>query len=202
MRMLVKLASAHSSTTGHPLSEVRYQGIDSLRRAVLRVEESVLDFVTCSKMSKNITKSSFSLDKIDEDTKEENDDDTELFASLPKIRDSAVYRPYFEALKSFEKEVEYTSSTKKSEEEEEASPLAKSLSEMLKVEVGICETVLKYTNNDMNEAGMLIVSSMDNLSGLVESLTEQNYNNDDNDNDDDDDGSSMMNLLINFKTTE
>ena len=138
MRMLLKLASAHSSTTGHPLSEVRYQGIDSLRRAVLRVEESVLDFVTCSKMSKNITKSSFSLDKIDEDTKEENDDDTDLFASLPKIRDSAVYRPYFDALKSLEKEVD-ASSTKKSEkeEEEEASPLAKSLSEMLKVEVGI-----------------------------------------------------------------
>ena len=95
MEMLVKLASAYSSTNGHPLSEVRYQGIDSLRHAVLRVEESVLDFTNYSKMSKDFTSSpSFSLSKIDEEEKVENYDNDKIFASLPKICDSTAYLPY------------------------------------------------------------------------------------------------------------
>ena len=68
------------------------------------------------------------------------------------------------------------------------SPLAVSLSDMLKVDVTVCEKVLERTNNDMNEAGMLIVSHMDDLSSLVSSLMEEDEDREvDNDDDDDDD---------------
>jgi len=200
MNMLFKIASAHSRSTGHPLPNLIAHNTDAIRSAALRVEESALELVTYTKIRKD--SSFFTLSKVleeeEENEEEEKEQNDEIFAPLPMICDSKMYFPYFEALKKI-KEMEdrqedddkdgkerEDEDEEEEDDEKEPSASARSLSEMLQVDVSICEKVLQHVNNDMNEAGMLIVSHMEDLSGLIQSLIDEKDENDVDYNEDDD----------------